>query len=140
MVGKMIEQKYYPPTAVPLSRKILAWNHWLNPLGNWHEPLPWPGKRMMEAAKSGLPPALWWALRNPLHNFTHFWIGIVPLRERYVWVTPDENGWERTESNKGFSWWRKGRIALPYYRHDGRFTFYIGWQDRGNFGIAFRRN
>jgi hypothetical protein len=116
------------------------WAHWLNPLGNWNEPLPYPKKRKLQAEDQWLPPAIWWAIRNPFHNFNHYWIGIVPRNNRYEWYKPEDNGWTRHE-NGNWSWWSKPwRLILPYYRVDGSWTFYFGWLSRGNFGIALRKN
>jgi hypothetical protein len=43
-----------------------------------------------------IPETIYWTvLRNPLHNFTHFWIGITPLGERYEWISPECRGWSR---------------------------------------------
>ena len=65
-----------------------TWNHWLNPLGNWLEPLPYPTKNVLASKLSILPSPLWWALRNPFTNLAHFWLGIVPRGPRYCWVRP----------------------------------------------------
>lgn len=117
------------------------WNHWINPLGNWNEPRPYPEKRRIEAAESFLPDWLWWAIRNPFHNFNHYWIGIVPLGDRYEWLKPESNGWVREQVSSTVSFWKKKhRIPLPYYRVDGSWTFYVGWMSRGSFGMALRKN
>lgn len=117
-----------------------AWGHWLNPFGNWHEPTPYPEKRKIQARDHWLPDGLWWALRNPFHNFCHFWIGLVPLGRRYEWHSPEENGWHRSEG-RHLNWWVKPwRIPLPYFKIEGGWTFYIGWMSRGSFGMALRRN
>ena len=111
--------RYNPIVNKPWFR---AWNHWLNPLGNYHEPLPYPEVRDDDARKSWLHPAVWWALRNPFHNLTHFWIGITPVGPRYAWVSPEEAGWVKRDTV-----WEKGWIVLP------RYSGTIGWQSRGNF-------
>jgi hypothetical protein len=116
------------------------WHHWLNPLGNWNEPKPTPEFRAVEAAQSRLGPDLWWALRNPLHNFCHYWIGIVPLGARCTWRTPEENGWVRY-AGPYLSWWCRPRhVSLPYFHYEGSWTLYLGWMSRGSFGMALRRN
>lgn len=123
------------------TRTCRAWNHWLNPFGNWLEPLPTPTHNQTAAEQSRLPPAVWWALRNPLTNLTHFWLGIVPVGARYVWETPEARGWSRAKQGN-WSWWvKRGRLPLPYYRVDKpAFTFYAGWSSRGNLGLALRKN
>jgi hypothetical protein len=118
-----------------------AWNHWLNPLGNYHEPNPYPEKRRVQAEASRLPAWLWWALRNPFHNLNHFMLGITPRAKRYEWVLPDEDGWTRYEDGKGYAYWyRPGHRKLGIRKGNlwGR-EWYIGWMSRGNFGVAFRK-
>jgi hypothetical protein len=103
--------KFYRQSEIKWYHKI--WNHWLNPFGNWHEPLCYPMKRLEDYKTKdiffGLIPARWipetiyWTiLRNPLHNLTHFWLGITPLGERYEWISPECRGWSRTLED--FSW------------------------------------
>ena len=128
------------------TKLCLIFSHWLNPFGNWHEPCAYPEKRRLEAEKSWLPPAIWWNLRNPLHNFNHLWIGICPRNDnRYEWILPESNGWIREANYKrvgnwDISRWKKGRITLPFaYRKGNTWEFYIGWLSRGNFGIALRK-
>ena len=117
-----------------------AFSHYLNPLGNYIEPLPYPEKRKQQADESPMPNSAWWFLRNPAANLMSHWIGIMPAGERYETHSPEEKGWKRVEGER-ISWWKKqGRIPLPYYRVDGKWTFYIGWRDSGAFGAAFRRN
>lgn len=115
--------KYYNP--IIQKKWFKAFNHWANPFGNWHEPLPYPEKRAAEAERSFLHPMIYWNLRNPLHNFTHFWIGITPLGKRYEWITPTQGGWIRTETH-----YVKGDKRRKLY--DG----WWGWQSRGNFRLG----
>jgi hypothetical protein len=120
-------------------------NHWLNPLGNWLEPHPYPEKRRLQAEESWLPNDVWWQLRNPLHNFMHYWIGIVPVGKHGEWYAPNKNGWVRKKPTETLSYWEKGIWVLPYKHGSVRlfgknFDWYIGWSSRGNFGVAFRRD
>lgn len=130
-------------------------SHWLNPFGNWNEPMPYPEKRQNQAVGQrlmGIPlsPAIWWNLRNPLHNFNHYWIGIVPRGEQYTWFKPEQVGWVRdrvaeveTETySYSFSWWKRpGHIPLPYFKWSRwGWEGYVGWMSRGSFGMAFRRD
>lgn len=123
-----------------------AFSHWLNPLGNWNEPLPYPEKRAIQASESWMPDSVWWNLRNPFHNFNHYWIGITPLGNRYEWLEPSDNGWVRESDavvgeHYHISYWTRGRIKLPIFKWKNYgWEFYVGWMDRGNFGIAFRRD
>lgn len=118
------------------------WNHYLNPFGNWNEPTPYPSKRVKNAEDSWMPSWLWWAQRNPLHNLTHYWLGITPLTEDGSWKTPEEDGWiKEKKDDSNFSFWKKdGKIPRPYFRYDGDWTFYFGWTSRGNLGAALRKN
>jgi hypothetical protein len=137
-------EKVIPPEYQCKSVSCKIFSHWLNPFGNWNEPLPFPEKRKLEAQQSWLPPFIYWNLRNPFHNFCHYWIGITPLGKRYEWIIPESNDWIRTTNNivgnRQYSYWSKGLIKLPFFNYDnGKFQFYIGWLSRGNFGLAFRK-
>lgn len=117
------------------------YNHWINPFGNWLEPLPFPQKYAYQAKKSFIPPMLWWTLRNPVHNFMHHIIGIVPVGKRYEWINPTEAGWERKKCGNWSLWTKRMRMPLPYYSREGKsVTFYCGWTSRGNFGFALRKS
>jgi hypothetical protein len=140
----MLPYKITPPGYRCLSYLCYFWHHYLNPFGNWLEPFPYPAKRMEQAQASWLPAPVWWALRNPLHNFMHHWIGIVPVKEHGYWYMPTQNGWERKHVGEPaglfVSYWKKGWIRLPYV------SFYsetvegcFGWTSRGNFGLALRK-
>lgn len=90
------------------------WNHWANPLGNWHEPMPYPLKRRLEAPNNEILAWLWWTLRNPFHNLTHFVLGHVPVGERYQWLPPKRD-------------WPQWKLVF-------------GWTSRGSFsGLKLRR-
>lgn len=114
---------------------IKAWNHWLNPFGNYHEPLPFPDHLKEKAPDNIVLAQIWWALRNFAHNFTHFWLGIIPRGDRYEWITPDENGWTRV----GRCWKKKGWSLCRKSGDIGPYEWYIGWARRGSWGVAFRK-
>lgn len=140
-IDKLIPEEYHCK-----GKFCLIFNHYLSPFGNWEEPMPFPEKRRLEAEKSWLPPGVWWNLRNPLHNFTHRFIGITPLGNRYEWILPESNGWIRIVNdivgNWQYSYWTKpnSKIKLPFWNFDnGKWQFYIGWLSRGNFGMALRK-
>jgi hypothetical protein len=156
----MPEQKYVPEQwhwpELDAKWWFKAWNHWLNPLGNWHEPMPFPQKRADEALDSRLHHWfgtfgvwLWWTLRNPLHNAKHFLLGITPHSERYVWHIPEETGWMQYEEAKDLGWaeihvslWRKPRRpTLPTWNlYVGGWQIGLGWDDDGGFSGSFRRH
>lgn len=127
-----------------------AWNHPANPFGNYLEPMPFPairynqGKalRWNKVLGETFGMWLWWSLRNFASNAKRHWIGIVPVGERYEWVSPDENGWERVDGDP-VSYWKKGWIRLPYFNrtYDTRWRplqIALGWKDSGTLGGALR--
>lgn len=112
---------------------VSAWNR-INPVwwfGNADQPKPpadyLPGRRLRN---------LRWHIRNPIHNFGHYVIGIgdkdlvrsgrFPAR-----LSSPQGGWTVAVC-------KRGHVRLPFvdYRH-GRFEFYFGWRTGGNFGIKF---
>lgn len=75
-----------------------------------------------------------WHWRNPLHNFTHYVIGIAdkPFERAGRFPTDVFN------PNGGWNWaiCRYKCLRLPFISHTrGRFAFYAGWRQRGNFGV-----
>lgn len=80
---------YTPNRPLDTKKWFLLWNHYRNPFGNWHEPLPYPERRRIEAPENDFLAFLWWQFwRNPLHNLTHFNLGHVPIGARYEWIEP----------------------------------------------------
>ncbi|MGQ9608565.1 MAG: hypothetical protein ACUVWN_04655 [bacterium] len=102
---------------------MVNFNSKWNPFGNWDEPDP------PEWYKRDQP--IWWRricwfIRNPLHNFTFYWIGMAGCLK---YRRPD------TVFNPNYKW----NIVLPFLSYNGKkIRFYIGWRERGNFGIAIR--
>jgi hypothetical protein len=75
-----------------------------------------------------------WHLRNPCHNFTFYVIGIADKPFTRIGRFPAR------ADNPGGGWnWamcRRKRLRLPFIDyHRGRFEFYCGWRNGGNFGI-----
>lgn len=108
-----------------------VYNHWLCPLGNFHEPLPTPQHRIDQAPDNTILAWLWWTTRNPLHNFSHFWIGITPVSE--YWLKPEVDGWV-----KGERYWHCPKCFL--IKKLPRYNGYFGWQDRGNFRLGMNND
>jgi hypothetical protein len=119
---------------VHIPREYQRFSTWqkLNPIwwiGNADDPVPpksyRPGKRRRK---------LTWSLRNPFHNFTFYVIGIEDKaflrRGRYADRVENPNG--------GWNWavchYRWLRLPFVDY-HRGRFEFYFGWRNGGNFGM-----
>lgn len=81
-----------------------------------------------------------WLMRNPLHNFTFYVIGVADKPFERVGRHPKdvfnpEGGWNLATSRHRC--WR-----LPFISYTrGRFATYWGWRERGNFGVklTFRR-
>lgn len=75
-----------------------------------------------------------WHCRNPLANFSNYVIGIGDKQSvrsgRYpTQISKPGGGWNFAVSQRHI-------LYLPFidYKH-GRFEFYFGWRERGNFGI-----
>jgi len=91
------------------------------------EPPDWyrPGRRFRRT---------WWGLRNPFHNFTFYVIGIADKDFDRTGTHPEhvfnpDGGWTRAVSR--YRCWR-----LPFVSYiRGDFKFYLGWRERGNFGV-----
>jgi len=127
--------------AIEDKRWFRAWNRPWNPFGNWHEPMPWPPSRREQAPKAEFLAVLGLQFyRNPMHNLTHFWIGITPVGERYEWITPDKDDWEREiESPTKACWVRGNKRRCRRYWYFWGMEAYFGWLRRGSFGMALRR-
>ena len=111
----------------PPIRTAQKWNPlwWLS---NADEPQPPAWFRPGEAHRR------WrWQMRNPLHNFTHYVIGVtdraVTRTGRFpAHVFAPGGGW-----NWAFT--RARALPLPFVSFDGsRCRFYLGWRESGNFG------
>lgn len=99
---------------------------------NWFRPISPQWKRR-----------IFWYVRNPFHNFTHYVIGVV---DRTHWVTgPNPTKAilaDLTPPQKGWHWavtWI-GRVPLlPFisYSNDS-FRFYAGWLPIGKFGLELK--
>ena len=104
-------------------------------LGNADDPSPpdWyrPGKSDRR---------IMWQMRNPLHNFTHYVIGVTDQDTKRTGRFPAHvfapgGGW-----NWAFT--RHRCFPLPFVSFDGKCgRFYLGWRESGNFGgkINFKR-
>ena len=85
----------------------------------------------------GAPDRKWrWQLRNPMHNFTFYVVGLadtpaVRTGRFPTDVFPPDGGWN----------WAIHRyycIVLPFVAFDGGWCrFYFGWRERGNLGAKF---
>ena len=141
MAFKFKEEDYVKEFPYVQSWWFKVLNHWVVPFGNYHEPLPFPEKRMEEAKefykKYKVPVYVYWIFRNFLHNFTHFWIGITPLGRRYEWRSPGEEGWVKGEKYWHNKVWPGNARKRRRFGVDGHL---YGWQSRGSFRLGRKDN
>ncbi len=100
----------------------MNWNSKYNPFGNYDDPN--PPSDMWTDKQEWIRKILWF-IRNPFHNFTFYWIGMAgkPYLRR---------------CNEVFSSVGKWNIILPFISYNSKkVKWYIGWRERGNFGIKF---
>ncbi|MEO6035697.1 MAG: hypothetical protein ABIQ35_10620 [Verrucomicrobiota bacterium] len=98
-------------------------------LGNMDDPVPPDWYRPKNKMRKVL-----WNLRNPLHNFFFYVIGIADKEFEIVGRVPGRiskpgGGWNWTVCK--YKWLRLPLIS--YTR--GSFNFYLGWRNRGNLGM-----
>ena len=111
----------------PPARVLQKWNPlwWF---GNVDDPEPPEWYRPGSSSRRWL-----WQLRNPLHNFTFYVVGIADKPFVRTGRSPSkvfhpDGGWNWAVCRH--RWWR-----LPFVSYQrGRFKFYLGWRERGNFG------
>lgn len=105
------------------------WPSKWNPWGNHEEPDP---PEVHRTDLKGWKRRMYWIWRNPLHNFTHHWIGYygqVAVRGTFF----ADKGW-----NWDYSLTKDGdRLYLLSYRGEKK-EGYIGFRPSGAFGIAWR--
>ena len=80
--------------------------------------------------------ALKWYVRNPFHNFSHYVIGVADKNFYRSGKFPAHNTGPRGGWN--FAVARRHIVLLPFVAYERKgFTFYLGWRERGNFGMKF---
>lgn len=88
-----------------------------------------------------------WRLRNFMHNFTWYVIGFAHKPREVIGMYPRDvfnpnGGWKwhrvyKIEITDGVR--KRVSIGYPFVSYYGeRIMAYIGWRERGNFGIKFR--
>ena len=116
----------------PPIRAVQKWNP-LWSLKNADDPIP-PGWYRPQHPDR----AMAWQLRNPLHNFTHYVVGVTDMDTvrtgRYpTHVFAPDGGW-----NWAFT--RYGCCILPFLSFAGeRWFIYAGWRETGNLGGKINR-
>lgn len=120
-----------------LSPPIRPWQK-LNPLwslGNADDPVPPDWYRPDDPKRRVL-----WQLRNPLHNFTFYVVGVsdkatVRTGKYANHVFAPGGGWNWAVT-------RRHVLLLPFVSYEGsRCRFYFGWRESGNLGakLNFKR-
>lgn len=150
-------QEHWLYTVIPRHRDQIRWydlGHWTTwtlfgndddgifgeePSSHWRQNEPIHGRR-----------ALTWGLRNPLHNFCFHVIGSASRKQNaLIFVKASDEGIESFKylpqadtvfagSKRGFylalhGWKPFVSLALTVGQRQGK--FYIGWRERGNFGV-----
>jgi len=75
-----------------------------------------------------------WHLRNPFHNLDFYVIGLAD--KKFARTSRQSEGISKPRGHWDFAVARCELVVLPYIScQRGRFNFYFGWRERGNFGI-----
>lgn len=118
----------------PPIRAAQKWNP-LWSFGNIDDPAPPEWYRPGKSDRS-----MMWQMRNPMHNFTHYVVGVSDRETKRTGRFPAHvfapgGGWNWAVT--------RARICpLPFISFEGSFgRFYIGWRENGNLGgkINFKR-
>lgn len=110
--------------------KWLLWALFGNDDDGYYGDLAWNPTR-----KESLIVAVLWWLRNPFHNLTFYVVG---LANKTGWTRYGRYPKDVFAPSGGWNWCyiRYGWLWLPFISYQGSIgKFYIGWRERGNFGI-----
>lgn len=125
LVSGKVVGKYFPelkPTTIQKFNPVF----WF---GNIDDPVPPDWYRPDSSMRTFL-----WHCRNPFHNLFFYVIGIADKEFEIVGKFPGrisnpEGGWNWTVCK--YKW-----LRLPFVSYKrGKFNFYLGWRNRGNFGM-----
>lgn len=130
-VRDQADASFFHP-AQPPSKGTQKWNPlwWL---GNADDPVPPEWYRPGQSMRGPL-----WQLRNPLHNFTFYVIGVhdkdfVRRGKEPGAVFRRGGGWNWAVIEHGY-------LRLPFVSYEGRHVrFYALWREKGNFGLKLQR-
>ena len=106
----------------------------LNPLfwfSNMDDPVPPKWYRPDNRCRTVL-----WHFRNPLHNLFFYVLGIADKEFEIVGRFPGRIG----NPDGGWNWTvcKYKCLRLPFISYSrGKFSFYLGWRNRGNLGMKF---
>lgn len=117
--------------------KITFWQK-INPIfwfGNLDDPNPPNDYRPNDSAWKR---KVWWYFRNPLHNLCFYVLGIADKPFISIGKYPNTV----FNPNGGWNWAiRKYKwIYLPFISYIGKIKCYIGWRERGNWGVKLTNN
>lgn len=101
--------------------------------GNADDPVPPDWYRPNQKGRNTL-----WQLRNPLHNFTFYVIGVHDRDFIRVGKEPDAVFSKKEKWN--FSMIQYGHFRLPFVSYHGTYLrWYALWREKGNFGLKLHR-
>lgn len=144
---------------IPRHRSLIPWwalSHWCTwaflgndddgLFGEGHHALYWKASEPSSCKK-----ALLWFLRNPLHNFTFYVIGsawtensevtlvkIAADQSEFFTYSPRAKTIFFSENSSlfiGLHGWKPFISLRILYSNQARGDFFVGWRERGNFGI-----
>jgi hypothetical protein len=96
---------------------------------NADDPVPSPWYRKDKCCRKFM-----WYMRNPFHNFNHYVIGIGDKHFTRVGRFPDRQANPNGGWNLAVCKYKCLRLPFVDYQR-GRFEFYCGWRNGGNFGM-----
>ena len=128
LAGKWHSVKITPSPDLP---EIHTWQK-LNPVWwveNADEPVPPDWYRPDEKGR-----VTKWHFRNPFHNLVFYVIGVADKATVRSGCYPKQTS--KPNGGWNFAVTRRRIALLPFVSYQrGRFGFYFGWRERGNFGI-----
>lgn len=97
----------------------------------------WPPPDWYMSNKAMWQRKTYWLIRNPLHNFTFYVIGVAGKKTERAGRHP----MDVFNPSGGWNWavTKYKACRLPFISYKGRIMFYIGWREKGNFGFKLTR-
>lgn len=154
---QFVEEDHWLYTVIPRHRSQIEWydiGHWTSwmLLGNDDDGIFGPPEYRPDE-QNNTSKALRWTLRNPLHNFCYYIIGnaqsqnteftLLNLTPHNITLFNHEAGPPKNYGAESSSLFIALHGNKPYisaclfYTPNYHGEFYIGWRERGNFGIKF---
>jgi hypothetical protein len=126
--GRWHSIKVSPPTNLPK----ISFRNKINPIwwfGNVDDPTPPDSYRPDDKHR-----LLKWHWRNPFHNFDFYVVGVADNNFTRSGRYPAGNGNPHGGWNVAVTKYKWTRLPFVSYSR-GKFNFYLGWRNRGNFGL-----